>query len=118
MPAAPLDTHELVVLSLLTEGPLYGYAIAQRAAARSSGDVNLTPGVLYPLLKRLEKSGLILGEWDEVKSDRAEEDAPGRRRKWYRMTPKGAKRLDAQADAHRAHAKMVEAFLPATEGRP
>lgn len=116
MATAALDTHELIVLSLLAEGPLYGYAISQRARSRSSGDVTLTPGVLYPLLKRLEKGGLIRGEWDEVKSERAAGDAPGRRRKWYRLTPRGAKRLHAQAEAHRAHARMVEAFLTAPEG--
>ncbi|VAX42387.1 hypothetical protein MNBD_PLANCTO03-1047, partial [hydrothermal vent metagenome] len=47
---------EFVALSVLAEEPLYGYAIAKRVAARSDERFRLTPGVLYPLLKRLEKA--------------------------------------------------------------
>lgn len=103
---------ELVVLAVLTEEPLYGYAIAKRVAARSDDQLRMTPGVLYPLLKKLEKNGLVSAEWETVRSERSGEDTDGRRRKWYRLSPKGLRRLDQRAQAHREHIRLVAAFLP------
>ena len=108
-------TSELVALSVLAEEPLYGYAIAKRVAARSDERLRLTPGVLYPLLKRLEKSGLVTATWETVRSDRAEEGSEGRRRKWYRLSAKGRKRLAHHANAQREHERLIEAFLPPEE---
>jgi PadR family transcriptional regulator, regulatory protein PadR len=108
------DSAELILLSLLSERPLYGYAISKEAAARSDGKLRLTPGVLYPLLKSLEAQGLILSTWETVKSDRASEaadDGEGRRRKWYRLSAKGRKRLDQRVAAHRAYRAIIDAFI-------
>lgn len=110
---AKADTHELVILSLIAEEPIYGYALAKRAAARSEGLVTLTPAALYPLLARLEADKLVSTSWEAVKADPADEAAKGRRRKWYRLTAKGRKRLDQRAKAARLFAKTIEAFLPA-----
>ncbi|MCC7388852.1 MAG: helix-turn-helix transcriptional regulator [Phycisphaerales bacterium] len=116
MPKRPDTTlSELVVLSVLADEALYGYAIAKRAAARSDDQLRLTPGVLYPLLKKLEKSGLVTATWETVRSDRAEEGSEGRRRKWYRLSAKGRRRLAQHATAQRAHLRLVEAFLPPEE---
>lgn len=113
MPINPskADPAELVVLSLLADEPLYGYLITKKAAARSEGAFNLTPGVLYPLLKRLERQGLVTSSWEEIRSERAEEDATGRRRKWYRLSAKGRKRLEASIQAHREYQRALNAFL-------
>jgi PadR family transcriptional regulator PadR len=102
---------ELVLLSVLGDGPQYGYAISKRVAAGSEGVIRLTPGVLYPLLRSLEKQGLILATWETVKSERAEEGTAGRKRKWYRLSAKGRKHLDQRIAAHRAHQAMIERFL-------
>ncbi len=110
-PSPKRDSTELIVLSLLENVPLYGYLISKQAAARSDGELRLTPGVLYPILAKLEKLGLIASNWEEIKSDRAAENAPGRQRKWYRITPKGKKRLAAQVEAHRSYLTMIKAFL-------
>jgi DNA-binding PadR family transcriptional regulator len=117
MPALKNDPLELVVLAVLADGELYGYAITKQVAARSGGEMRLSPGVLYPLLSLLEKQGLIASTWEEVRAGRAEAgeadpDARGRRRKWYRLTAKGRKRLSQRIEAHRAHQRMIEAFLP------
>jgi len=113
MPTADLrqDDSELVVLSVLADEPLYGYAITKAVAARSGGDIRLSPGVLYPLLAKLESQKLILSTWEEVKSDRAEEDAGGRRRKWYRLSAKGRKRLEQRVEAHRVYLHRIAAFI-------
>ncbi len=114
-PAKP-DPAELVVLSLLADGPQYGYALTRHAAERSDGAVNLSPGILYPLLKRLEQQGFVLASWEEVRSDRAEPGDPGRKRKWYRLSAKGRRRLGQHIEAHRAYARMIEAFIASPEG--
>ena len=112
-----IDTtlSELVALSVLAEGPLYGYAIAKQVAARSDDRFRLTPGVLYPLLKRLEKAGLVTATWETVRSERAEEGSEGRRRKWYRPSAKGRRRLAQHASAQREHQRLIEVFLPPDE---
>ena len=113
------DSAELVVLSLLAQGPSYGYLLTKEAARRSDGRLRLSPGVLYPLLKQLETDGLILSSWEEVKADRSEPDEPGRRRKWYRLSAKGRKRLDQRVAAHQAYTTLIGAFLspaPREEG--
>jgi PadR family transcriptional regulator PadR len=115
MPGDPKhEPAELVLLSLLAERPLYGYAITKEAAARSEGRLRLTPGVLYPLLKTLEAQGLILSTWETIRSDRAgeeAEDGDGRRRKWYRLSAKGRKRLEQRVAAHRAYRAVIDAFI-------
>lgn len=108
---APSDA-ELVVLSVLDEGSLYGYAITKKVAVRSEGGFALPPGVLYPLMARLERDGLIASSWDEVRSERSEADeGPGRRRKWYRLTAKGRRRLAQRIEAHRGYRAMIEVFI-------
>jgi PadR family transcriptional regulator, regulatory protein PadR len=107
------DASELVILSLLAaEGPMYGYRISKEVSARSDNQLRLTPGVLYPLLQGLEAEGLILSSWEEVKSVRAEEEDAGRKRKWYRLSAKGRKRLEKQVEAHKAYTALIDAFLP------
>src|SRR5262245_21373082 len=105
------DSAELVVLSLLADGPKYGYAISKEVALRSDGQLRLTPGVLYPLLKGLETEGLILSEREAVKSDRAGEEGEGRRRKWYKLSAKGRKRLEQRVNAHRSFRRIIDTFI-------
>ncbi|MFZ2874026.1 MAG: PadR family transcriptional regulator [Phycisphaerales bacterium] len=109
------DSAQLVVLSLLAEGASYGYQLTKDAATRSSGTLRLTPGVLYPMLKSLETEGLITSSWEEIKAQGSAEDETGRRRKWYRISPKGRKRLEQRIAAHRAYTALIDTFLG---GRP
>ncbi|MEZ6318912.1 MAG: helix-turn-helix transcriptional regulator [Phycisphaerales bacterium] len=110
-PALKQDHAELVVLSVLRDEAQYGYAISRLVQARSGGAFRLTPGVLYPLLTRLEKQGLVTTEWEEVKADQSEPDADGRRRKWYRLSAKGEKRLAARIEAHRRFTRLIDSFI-------
>ncbi|QQS08235.1 MAG: PadR family transcriptional regulator [Phycisphaerales bacterium] len=106
------DRFELVVLSLLADGPKYGYLLTKEAKAKTDGALRLTPGVLYPLLQELEASGLITGSWEEVRAvSRDDDSGAGRKRKWYKISPKGRKRLARRVDAHRAYTAMMNAFL-------
>lgn len=76
------------VLRTLTQGPTYGYAIAQALASSGLGTVK--GGTLYPLLARLEESGFVDVEW------RAGDGGPGR--KFYTLTAAG----HAEAERRRA----------------
>src|SRR5690606_29882660 len=104
----------LVVLAVLRERALYGYAIGKEIAARSRGELKVGPGQLYPLLGGLQKAGLVEATWEEVRAERGPDedpDAPGRRRKWYRLTAKGRKRLEQRIDGYRSYASMIEGFI-------
>ena len=74
-----------IVLAILAEGDSYGYAILQRVRELSGGRLEWTDGMLYPVLHRLERSGLIEARWDQAES--------GRRRKYYRITEAGRQQL-------------------------
>ena len=118
------DASQMLILSVLADKPLYGYAITKEVAARSGGELKMTPGVLYPLLATLERSGLIAATWEVIRSDRrpdetdGEDDAGGRRRKWYRLTPKGRRQLAKAVESHNAYIAMLRAFLPQPPAAP
>lgn len=121
-PAAPptpklSPSHaELLVLATLDDAPSYGYAITRAIAAKSEGDFSLGPAKLYPLLARLEKDGLVTTSWEEVKADSSDDESSGRRRKWYTLSKRGAKRLEQHIEAHRRFTALVDAFLPQAGG--
>lgn len=108
------QTADLLVLCVLADGPQYGYSIMKLVGARSDGAVRLTPGTLYPLLHELERSKMVLASWETV---RAETDGAGRKRKWYRLSAKGRRKLEQRAAAHRAFLRMLDAFLPSSGGQ-
>ncbi len=84
---------DLMVLSVLTEGPLYGYLIQKKLRESSGNMVRLQAGTLYPILHRLESAGAIISRWD---------DSTGRDRKWYEITARGRGLLANQtAEWHR-----------------
>ena len=77
-----------LVLSVLTEGENYGYALIQRVRELSGGKIEWTEGMLYPVLHWMEEEGLIESEW------RAGET--GRKRKYYRLRREGRKALQEE----------------------
>ena len=74
-----------LVLSVLTEGENYGYALIQRVRELSAGRIEWTEGMLYPVLHWMEKQGLIEAEWRAAET--------GRKRKYYRLRPTGRRAL-------------------------
>lgn len=113
------DDSELIILSILGDESLYGYAITKSVAARSAGEVRLTPGVLYPLLAKLEKQGFISSSWETIRSERNEsadeEGGGGRKRKWYRLSAKGRKRLEQRVQAHKDYLSLIASFITPKE---
>jgi len=70
-----------LVLGILAEGESYGYAILKRVTELSGGRMQWTDGMLYPLLHRLERLGLVVATWGTSEA--------GRRRKHYALTRAG-----------------------------
>ena len=79
-----------LVLSILSEGDNYGYAIIQRVRELSGGKIEWTDGMLYPVLHWLEYQRLVRSRW--IKSD------SGRKRKYYSLQPDGRQALRQQRE--------------------
>lgn len=77
-----------IVLSILAQGESYGYAIIQEVKERSGGQVTFADGMLYPVLHRLEREGLIESRWEKTDS--------GRKRKYYRLSESGGQAVAAE----------------------
>src|SRR3974377_2128335 len=54
-----------IVLSIIAGGESYGYEIIQKVRELSGGHIEWSDGMLYPVLHRLEREGLIASEWKE-----------------------------------------------------
>ena len=81
----PQGTLDLLILKVVTLGPLHGYGIAQRLQQLSRDVVQVQQGSLYPALHRLENRGLLSAEWKMSDT--------GREAKFYSLTRKGRLQL-------------------------
>jgi len=81
---------EPLILSLLSEGESYGYAIIQDVKARSKERIRWTDGMLYPVLHRMEAEGWITSRWVAGEN--------GRRRKYYAIKRSGKRALQRQRE--------------------
>jgi len=79
-----------LVLSVLTEGETYGYALIQRVRDLSNGRIGWTEGMLYPVLHWMEGEDLIEAEWRDAET--------GRKRKYYRLRKEGRKALQQEQE--------------------
>ena len=79
---------ELLVLAQLESRPRHGYEIGIEIERRTGGEVSFQIASLYPVLYRLERKGLIAGQWVET--------AGQRRRRYYKLTAAGRKVLAQQ----------------------
>jgi DNA-binding PadR family transcriptional regulator len=73
-----------LLLAVLEDGPLHGYAVIEAMQRRSGGELNLPTGTVYPALRRLETAGYLQGRWSTV---------GGRRRRTYSLTAVGRRAL-------------------------
>jgi len=70
-----------LVLAILRDGPLHGYAIAREIERRSGHALRFKDGTLYPTLHSLEADGLVTSRWDNPST--------GQARKVYTITQQG-----------------------------
>jgi PadR family transcriptional regulator, regulatory protein PadR len=98
----PKGHVELLLLSVLGNGPSHGYGMVDALRARSEGAFDLAEGTVYPALYRLERQGLVRSSW---------EDGRTRRRRVYRLTRKGSAELRRERDAWERYAEAMQALL-------
>lgn len=96
----------MLVLSLLKDGDMYGYEMAQTLAERSDHTFELKEGTLYPLLHTLEKNKLV--------SAYTKETPEGRQRKYYTLTEAGRGKLEEKQQEWRLFTEKVNAVIGAT----
>ena len=77
-----------MILSIVSRGETYGYAIIREIRDVSDAQIEWTDGMLYPVLRRLEKQGLLESEWRVAES--------GKKRRYYRIKKAGHKALREQ----------------------
>ncbi len=79
----------LAILALLDERIAYGYEIVKHLSERVSF-LQLEQGTVYPLLRRLEQRGLLVGTWNY--------DDPTKPKKYYDLTQEGRRALAMMID--------------------
>jgi len=104
----PQGTLDLLLLKVVALGPVHGYAIAQRLEQVSRGVVQVPDGSLYPALHRLENRNLLAADWKETET--------GREAKFYRLTAKGRKQLEAEAASWQRLIDAIALILGMADG--
>jgi transcriptional regulator len=79
---------ELLVLKILRRGSNHGYALASYIEQASDDVLRVEEGSLYPALHRMTEAGLLKAEWRQSEA--------GRRARFYDLTAKGRKKLEAE----------------------
>ncbi|MGH9735637.1 MAG: PadR family transcriptional regulator [Candidatus Acidiferrales bacterium] len=81
-------TLDMLILKVVALGPIHGYAISQRIRQISKEFFQVQQGSLYPALHRLEDRGWLKADWKDTET--------GREAKFYSVTAKGRKQLEAE----------------------
>jgi DNA-binding PadR family transcriptional regulator len=97
-----------MILTALAGGSQHGYGIIIDVEEISTGRVRLRAGTLYAALDRLRSDGLIEADREEIVDNRL--------RRYYQLTPNGAKRLGEEADRLRANAQLAISRLDLSGG--
>lgn len=96
-------TLDTLVLRTLSHGPRHGYAIARWLEEHMGDAIQVEEGSLYPALYRMEKRGLLVSEWGISELER--------RAKFYRLTPRGRRRLETDTAEWIRFSEAVTAVL-------
>jgi len=91
-----------LILAVLAEAPRHGYAVIEELRARSRGVLDFPEGTIYPALYKLEAAGDVASSWTVV---------DGRRRRMYRLTAAGRRRLAKARDEWEAYARAMAGVL-------
>lgn len=100
-------TLDMLILKSLSLQPMHGFGVTQRIEQISAGVFKVNPGSLLLAFQRLERAGLINGEWRPSENNR--------RARYYSLTRAGRKRLKLETDGWQ---RRVEAIARLLEGEP
>ena len=93
----------MLILHVLASQPRHGYAIAQRIHLLSGAVLSVEEGSLYPALQKLLVKGWVKASWTM--------STTGRNVREYRITPRGAKQLEAERAEYRRASRALGAVL-------
>jgi DNA-binding PadR family transcriptional regulator len=82
---------------------MYGFQLVEALRARTGGVLDFAEGMLYPMLHKLERAGLLAAEW------RPSSDGPPR--KYYHLTPAGRDELEHRRSEWTRFADAVDTAL-------
>lgn len=100
-----LSYNGAVVLQAMTQGHRYGFEIMRAA--------HLPSGTVYPLLRRLEASGLVASRWEGAAEAHKEGRPP---RRYYEATPEGVSALAEARERVMAQQALFGGLRPTGEG--
>jgi PadR family transcriptional regulator, regulatory protein PadR len=101
-------TLHMLILKTLALEPMHGYGIGVRLEQISRGVFQVNAGSLFPGLRRLERDGLITGEWGVTENNR--------RAKYYALTPHGRARLKRETRDWELQTTAIARILRASPG--
>ena len=101
-------TLHMLILKTLALEPIHGYGIGVRLEQISKGVFQVNAGSLFPALRRLERDGLITGEWRVTENNR--------RAKYYRLTAEGRAKLKRETREWEAQTAAITRILQASLG--
>jgi PadR family transcriptional regulator, regulatory protein PadR len=99
-------TLEMLILRAMTRGPMHGYGVAEWIHQTSQQVLKVEEGALYPALHRLELRGMLSANWGTSGNNR--------RAKFYQLTAKGKKRLQAESQRWARVSAAVAFVMQAT----
>ena len=99
-------TLDMLILKTLVRGPMHGYGIAESIQQLSEEVLRVEEGSLYPALHRLELDGMLDSEWGQ--------SANNRRAKYYRLSARGRKQLQAEANNWKRLSAAIARVMEAT----
>jgi transcriptional regulator len=101
-------TLDMLILKTLALEPMHGYGIGVRIEQISKGVFQVNAGSLFPAFRRLERDGLIKGEWRHTENNR--------RARYYSLTAQGRARLKRDTRDWEAQTAAIARILEATTG--
>src|SRR5258705_13697641 len=96
-------TLDLLILRTLILGPAHGHTVAHSIEHTSENALEVEQGSLYPALHRLEDRGLVSSQWGLSENNR--------KAKFYRLTGKGTKELNAATGRWRRMTRAIGLIL-------
>ncbi|RZE70075.1 PadR family transcriptional regulator [Streptomyces albidoflavus] len=105
-----LTEPQYFILAALMDGPLHGYGIIKAAERATDGRLRIAVGTLYGALERMERSGLVAADHEEI--------VDGRARRYYRLTEDGTAVLHREALRMRQAAAVVIGRRPEAGAAP
>jgi PadR family transcriptional regulator, regulatory protein PadR len=101
-------TLHMLILKTLALEPIHGYGIGVRLEQISKGVFQVNAGSLFPALRRLERDGLIKGEWRITENNR--------RAKYYALTAQGRTTLKREARDWEVQTTAIARIMKASLG--